>query len=382
MDEAQPGVQRIRLAGKRFDGGRLPIDSLVELERYQSLIRVMARAEWLRDNPGEDLPADFASEVSLTIERIEDGSADVFLAFEQQSAYIQYQEEAQSVIHETVSAAYTGTELPYLPPSISDEIRLRVAEIGSTLAPEQSIEVFVHGPDLPPIVVNVETRPLAVERLELDGFMLTTDNVTSGNVLEKQDSSVVGRITELDADKMRYRFESLLYGSLGGSYKSNPRLLEDFRAVLDSSAQGPITRVTGDLQYKNGVPWRLTDTTSLDLFSVDNETWGPELIAFASLPPGWGDDSDGAPITFIALDAARTVMSALDEADTVRPGMFATESGGILLEWSSPTFVHSVEITPDGTFQLFSLPPGSYQGTVQLVEDIRAAIDFAIEGLR
>ena len=88
-DEPQPSVKRFRLTGARFEGGRLPVDSLVELEHYQDVVRIAAEAEWRHDHPGEELPSGLREAVSLTIERIDEGSADVFLAFEQHAVYQQ-----------------------------------------------------------------------------------------------------------------------------------------------------------------------------------------------------------------------------------------------------------------------------------------------------
>ena len=82
-EQRPPSLKRVRLAGARFDRGRLPIASLMELQNYQEAIRIAAEAEWRRDHPDEQLPADFQDSTSLAIERIDEGSADVFLAFEQ-----------------------------------------------------------------------------------------------------------------------------------------------------------------------------------------------------------------------------------------------------------------------------------------------------------
>lgn len=69
MSVAQPesSVRRIKLTGSRFNGGRLPVDSLVELARYHELLRIVARSSWRQDHPGEELPAYFDAEVSLTM---------------------------------------------------------------------------------------------------------------------------------------------------------------------------------------------------------------------------------------------------------------------------------------------------------------------------
>ena len=58
-DEGRPQVKRVRLTGARFEGGRLPVDSLVELQKYQDIVRIAAEAEWKQVHPGEQLPDDF-----------------------------------------------------------------------------------------------------------------------------------------------------------------------------------------------------------------------------------------------------------------------------------------------------------------------------------
>ena len=162
MADSDQRGRRVKLNGPRFAGGRLPIDSLIELERYQQLLRVVARAEWEADHPTETVPDDFDADVSLTIERIENGSADIFLAFERTAVYAEYQQQAQDSVSETISAAYEGRELPPLPGPVEDEVRERVSNLGSTLEQGQSIELYVDGPDSAPVLVTIETRREAV----------------------------------------------------------------------------------------------------------------------------------------------------------------------------------------------------------------------------
>lgn len=373
MEESAPKQRRIRLTGERFAGGRLPIDSLVELERYQRLMQTIAEANWRRDHPGEELPADFKTDVSLAIDRIEPGSADVYVVEEQPSAYVQYQEVAHDTVEATISAAYSGSSLPDLPPAVSEQFRIDVADFGSTLEESQSIEVYVDGADQPPVVISVATRKEAVARLQLDDFFIVDDGTAAGNHLVKVEESVAGRVTELDPENQSYRFESLLYGPLKGRYKSNPELKEDFKKVLDSTEVGPVVRLTGQLQYRHGVPWRFVETDRVEETHLADDA----LIVLAALAPGWGENGEGQSIEFTAIEAANALLVAVHEAGLQRPGVFPTVEGGVLLEWSSSEQVRSVEISPDAEFELFFLAPGSFEPEQQQVADLSVATAFA-----
>jgi len=165
-DERKPGVKRVRLTGARFDGGRLPVDSLVELQNYQDVVRIAAMAKWRLEHPGEELPSDLRNSVSLTIERIDEGSADVSLAFEQHQVYVHYQVEAQDAADAIIVAAYSGASIPELPAlSLAEDVEFReaVSQIGVTLGPEHSIEFYPSSPDAQPVTITVETRLRGLE---------------------------------------------------------------------------------------------------------------------------------------------------------------------------------------------------------------------------
>jgi hypothetical protein len=371
--------RRIRLTGERFDGGRLPVDSLVELERYQTLLRAIARAEWEEDHPGEVPPAELDAELRLTIERIESGSADVFLIFEQVAVYADYQEQAQDALDGVIAAAYDGTELPDLPLGVADQVRVGMLELGQSLEPDQSIEVFVEGSD-EPVVITIETRGAAIAHLQLDGFFLNPSAEAPKASLEKQSETLVGRITELDANRSTYHFESLQYGELKGHYKKHPDLIEDLRKVVDQAEVGPVLRVEGELQYRDGKPWRFTDTIAVEEFTAGGGPWAPTLIDFAQLSSGWGEHGVGLPIAFVALDAAGQIMQALAAGGSELPGVFPSQSGGVILEWASRSMVRSVEITPNAEFELFAMPADTSTGTLEVTTNLDEAINFSKGG--
>jgi hypothetical protein len=383
MESEEPesaGGRRFRLTGERFKGGRLPIDSLQELENYQAVMRLVATAQWEADHPDADPSEDPALGVSLVIDDIKPTSADVYLVFEQHMMYAEYREAAQDLVDETIAAAYSDAPLPALPAAVAHDVQETLARLGSTLRHEQTIEVYVDGDDSPPVVVSVESRPKAMERLQLDSFW--ADEVAAPNLsrLVKLPETIVGRVTVLDADNHRFVLQSVRYGELRASYKDKPQLLEDLREYVNLADDGPVTRIVGELQYRDGKPWRITSTEEVQRFAVDSAPWGNVLLSIAALNDGWGPETGGRPVSFASLEGADAFLRGVAASGVALPGIFPDEGGTVLLEWSSPESVRSVEVLADGTFELFSLPAGSFDGVLSVTADVKVAVRFAVEG--
>lgn len=377
--------KRVRLTGARFERGRLPVDSLVELQKYQDIVRIAAEAEWKQKHPNEDVPPDLKNSVSLTIDRIDEGSADVFLAFEQQQTYVEYQLEAQDVADSVLVAAYSGKEIPELPALSEEEsyaFRSMVAELGRTLTPGQTIEYYPATPDSAPITISIETRDEAAGALLMpEDFLLEPDFEPVTAALQKSEESLVGKITALDTDSMTYRFTLLQDGQqIPGHYKTCPELLDDLRKVVNDAAEGPLTRVTGELQTKNDKLFRFWQTISVEQIQFDDTEWGQRLATFTTLRPDW-DGAGAKQISPLALDAAQTVLHAITEDGIERPGVFPTPEGGVLLEWGSSQRVVSVELLEDGSFETFSLTSGEARGEHSAGKNLTFAVEF-VKGAR
>lgn len=359
------------------------MDSLVELQKYQEIVRIAAVAEWQQQHPGEPVPAELKESVSLTIDRIDEGSADVFLAFEQHEVYIQYQAEAQDAADAIVEAAYSDADIPVLPALTAEqdnELRDAVAQLGSTLRPEQSMEFYPDGPDSSPVTITIETRQAAVERLSrIEDFLIAAEPETKHSELAKVEESLVGRVTAVDTNKSTFLLALPNAQTIKGRYPKNPELLEDLRKVLNSEAVGPLTRVTGDLQYRDGEIYRFWETSSVELIQFDDTAWGARLAELAALMTGW-DGGDAVQISSVALEGAQMIMRAVDEAAVERPGVFPTDEGGVLIEWASPSGVRSIEVLEDGTFETFELKAGQREGAHSATQDLTVATAFVEAG--
>lgn len=372
-DEADARGKRIKLTGSRFEGGRLPIDSLIELERYQRAVQLMAEHAWRREHPGEAPPTEVTESASLAIERIEEGSADIYLAFEQVAIQQEYRLEAQDAVDSTLEAAYMGLELPPLPDDIADDVRETLAEIGETLQAGQAMQFFVDDPSIGAIEINVETRPAATARLILSTFMQEPAPRVDGGVTHEE-TSLVARVTVIDAQKMRYTLDSEEHGTVRGRYRNDPEILDALRDVVNSTSEGPLTRIFGDLRFKEAKPWSFWTTTKIERVEFDETEWGRSLARYAALPTAWAG-GHGEQISSIALDATQALMRLLS-SEAHPPAMAPTEEGGVLLEWTSTSGIRSVEILADGTFELFSMGIDEQRGQQTETVDVSAAASF------
>lgn len=373
-DLGGPRYKRIKLTGARFEGGRLPIDSLVELERYQRAVQLIAEHAWRREHPGEVPPAEVTEAASLAIERIEEGSADIFLAFEQSAAYQAYTIEAQDAVDSTVEAAYLGLELPSLPDDVGDEVRETLAEMGETLQSGQSMQFYVDDQSIGAIEINVETRPAATERLILSTFLQEpAPKADSG--IHREETSLVARVTVIDAEHMKYELNSEAYGVIHGRYRDNPEILDALREVVNSTSDGPLTRIFGELRHKSNKPWSFWTTTKIERVQFDDSDWGRSLARYATLPTGWAGGY-GVQISSIALDATQALMRLIG-AGAQSPAIAPTEDGGVLLEWADDIGIRSVEILEDGTFELFSMSRHEHRGRQTETVDASKAAAFA-----
>lgn len=81
---------------------------------------------------------------------------------------------------------------------------------------------------------------------------------------------------------------------------------------------------------------------------------GKRLAEFASLLSSW-DGEEAKRISSDAPETSQKLLQAMDRALVERPGVFQTVEGGVLGEWTGQARIRSLEIMPDGNFEMFSL---------------------------
>lgn len=343
MTEPDRAFARIKLEGRRYTGGRLPISSLDELKRYQELVLEAARMAWNERN-GEPPPADFATSLQLALAEIQDGSA-VSVLERAPSMYDEYFDAGRDELDRELAGALAGVpyeELPLLGiPAFSD--------FGSSLEPDEYLEIARSGHGRPVLVTEEITREVFRPLAGL--WHRRNQEIPPDRHTETE--WIVGRLTALDADRKNYTIK-IQDRYVNGRFK-DPEVLDDLKAVLDSSETAPLVRFLADARYQGERLLNLLDMKRVQVLEIDGQPWSRRFIELGSLQAGWHDENPhSAPIAFSALDGARAVLTFINELGLPLPGLFPLDDGGVNVEWATPTRVVSVEIAEDGEFFAYS----------------------------
>jgi len=357
--DAPEAFARLRMEGDRFDGAQLPVEALVEIQRYQALILKSAEYAWTTANPDVDLPADFAEGSKLVISDVEDGSAVSVLARPAQTRYDEYyvlgREELEREIEviSTWLASTTSERAQIDPVSLPLLAEPALVELGSSFAPSEHFTIASPSMDQP-VELTERLRkeaiaPLAAERAQI------VKPAAIADVWLSVPGDVAGRLFGVNAERKNFEMGTLRFGEIHGRYREDD-LTTDLRKVLDNTTKAPVIRVTGELRYKNGVLQQLLSVTSVQRLEIDGESWSSRFVELASLDNGWDPDNpDSNPVVFASLEAAREILAESKRIGRPLPGIFPMDDGGVQLEWASAEHVTSIEISPGIEFQLFDL---------------------------
>lgn len=340
---------RMEMRGERFDGGRLPITSLIELERYRDLIVAAAKEKWFASNEGSELPADFESSFRLDLVNLHNGSAVSELEVAD-TAYSEYYVAGR----EDVEAAFQSIVANEFQPGEYGAWldREDFWNFGNTLGQTESIVVRERAGAEPRVTILGASRESRFERAR-ESLTVVEQPLAPQVVARTDEGQVAGRLVAINADAKSFRVDTLRFGKINGKYKDE-ELFADLKSVLDSSSRAPVVRVGGSIKFEGDAVRSIVQATSVELLEIDGEPWSRRFIELANLAPGWLDgESGGQPVVFAAMDAARVVMNRVAVLSLDEPGIFPMEDGGILLEWAELSEVASVEISPDLEFHLF-----------------------------
>ena len=256
-------------------------------------------------------------------------------------------------------------------------------EIGSSLQTGESAEIVT--PNGEHVEIDFSTRADRIRPLieRIDQIMAPPAPPLLPE-REYRKNSIAGRLVSLDPENRSFRVKTLLHGELSGRYKDDA-LFDDLKAVLNSSAQAPVVRIAGRMSWAGETLKRILEAQRLELLEIAGEAWSRNIIELASLPRLWNEESGGGEeISFTALEAARELLRAAQPEQDSAPGIFPVEDGGVLLEWTVPTRVTSVEISPDETPEFvvhaFALEPR--RSTELTTSNLAEATTALLEALR
>lgn len=361
---------RLTMSGRQFDGARIPVRSLEELLRYQKLVLQAAVGQWREDNEGEELPADFEQNFELVLADVEDGSAVSVLERPRHAIYEDYYDQGRELVENELDLAGSDS-------ATADVISLleykEFREFGSTLEDDESIEISTPASDrqhgrvirFTPETSRRITEVLYPAYKELSKVERQTEH-----------GWIVGRLTAINAERKNYTITTERYGSVLGKYQED-EILDELKAVLDSSEKAPVVRIFGRLRFAGSRLKRILSSSTVQVLGIDGQPWSRRFIELANLEAGWNDDyPDSDVIAFTALDGARQILQHVLESGLAQPGVFPTIEGGVSLEWATSQQVTTVEITPDSEFELFHLTREDENAVSAVTTVITEVYDF------
>lgn len=342
----------LRFQGGRFDAGTgMPVETLGELVAYRELLLEVARLRFLAANPGRRrAPKGFNSRLALRLRRVEGGSALPILEREAPRSLPLPDEfdEARDLISSAVAAAANGEPIP---PDFPVEALVYFNRFGQGLEDDESIELRVGtSGDAPRYTQQVRKSLLA------------------GRSRYQRETSVVGWMSDLDAERMRFRFRAEDGTSISGNV--DIVTFEEARRALAPSGEGPRVLVRGvGLFERDGD--RLVSIDSIhELVPIDVEPRDAvaDAVASARVPAGWLD-GEGAATDQAVGQRAEDVLTELVRRGAEVPRVYPVPDGGLQAEWTIGAREVSVTFDPDGSVYAVSVDVGTKGSEDATVKD-------------
>ncbi|AZI58894.1 hypothetical protein EH165_12830 [Nakamurella antarctica] len=396
---------RLKLSGARFNKARLPIDALIEIQRYRTMLLESAKRAWLAEGYEEPLPPEFETDFDLAISGVADGSA-IPLLDRPASQYDRYYDRGRDNLEADLSKlARVDFDSPERVDSAFEEIAHELElsndlsswnalsslaaflDFGTSLRPDETLQLQARGEEHEYLEITTDTasttfRPFAqivMEAVGPPGALLNPPVVPVEN--EKFISTVAGRLFAMNADKKSFDIETLHYGNVHGNY-SEAELTADLKAVLESRAQAPVVRVTGRMSWRDGQLYRILQVDSLELLQIEAEPWSGRIRELAYLSPNWHPDFEkSSVISFVAIDAAREAMRSVSDL-LPQPGIYPCEDGGVVVEWPTSKRLLTLEINSEAALYLFNMGLETGDATDLYTQDLTEIKSQLREALR
>jgi hypothetical protein len=325
--------------GGRFDdasdrGPGFPVDALAELSRYERLLVQVARGIWKEENPDrERAPKRFDEGLRLRLVGVERGCVVTVLEprksladgmLFQPDTWI---DRAQERITDALAAVVDGNPIPAdFPGSAIGSL----VQFGSGLAADEAC--IVRGRNRTSVAYTQAARRHLVDLTSPEGIEV--------------DGDLVGRIGELNMDKLTFEFTQL-HGPRVEGRLARMELLGEVKSALGREPIAPFVRIR--CQFTTDAHGRLSainDVADLETIIAPDDALGSKFIGLLAMESGW-HDGDGVPPRVEAIEWARDFVAEL--GNTARElRVFPTLDGGVTLEHQVNGRRWSLEIDEDG----------------------------------
>ena len=303
---------KIAFKGKRFTGGRLPLEIVGDLSTYREIIVGIAKARWKQKNPSrKQLPRGFDNYMALFLTDVTDGSACAhieydFSDFEAEQIF----QDAQRVFVESVNAANDNGSLGHIPVSLFPKF----ARMGKRLEASEHLEFFTSSDWNNPVIFSNQTKENLSHLLNIE-YEKTTDGfgIVTGCEEKKAVVSILCELGVIEFPVSQNAIRTDFDGRIG--------------EVVEFSFDGAFR---ADRSFKKIIKPHYVDFVE---DGADYERLSARLESFADLAPGWMD-GEGSPPSQLAINAARDVARFLCATYTgIRA--YPMLSGGVQLEFET-----------------------------------------------
>jgi hypothetical protein len=322
-----------KLTGKRFDAHSVPVEILQDFIALQDLIVDLAKDLYLNDNPTRTrVPKGFSEGVSLSLDKIEDGSAILkFLLTSslltsnilgENSNQYTYFEKAKNQIIEVVKAAESGGDFDNI---LSSRYLNYFNKIGRHLKEDEAI-FFNHTQNHSGPKFNKSIRNKII--LSASGDATYKDSFTNVALLSSIDKVDRTFCVMIDGNKISAKLESTYFKTLIDTFS-------DYYSNTYLSLEGEGTYNEANKLIK------IDSISKLDILDPLDVSF--RLSEISKLKDGWYNSQGIAPTPQFLLKFEKFFESNYDYKNPL-PSIFPTVEGNIQLEWSINNREISLEV--------------------------------------
>jgi len=343
--DVQADTFRLRYIGSRFNGGRLPVDVLPDLQAFRDLLAAFAEDAWRhRNRSRKRLPKGFERSLTFSLTAIQDGSAIPVLQWDRDIAQA-YLPGFSDSMEELVDRSFrelvglvdaAGDEA--LPASLSPGHVRALNKLGASLKDEERIEFLgSQGRDGNVVYLDSYRRKKLITHVKE-----TYDKRVNGTGrlhANFQDGAIVVRTEafgDLRLDVGAEAITNTYDGSLGQEVQ--------FDVVIELDHNDRVRSIR-----------EIHDVVLVD--AEDDMNWLRcvlRLDELAELKSGWHGNEEGEAISMAAREAAESFLHLRSKyLETYR--IYPTLEGGVLIEFIASGWDLSVEFLPEGAVQLYGI---------------------------
>ncbi len=322
--------------GSRFDSDAgMPVDALGELVAYRELVIEVARSLFLQQHPDRKrVPKGFADRLQLRLRRVEEGSSVPVLERPSPIGTLDLSDEfdaARDLISDAIQAAARDESVPAAFPRSA---LVYFNRLGQGLSDDESIELRAPGQALGPSYTQQIRKALL-----------------AGHMNYQRDATVLGWVTEVDAERMRFQIRRLNAPTVAAPIDAVT--FEEVKNALAPTGEGPQVSVSGVGAFDRNDALVRFDSVH-ELTFEDAADVLTDAVAAAVVGEGWFD-GDGSATDPEVVRRAQALLAAIVASGAPQPRVFPVPDGGVQAEWTVGDREISVAVEPGGGLYVISV---------------------------